>query len=220
MHCWGDLRVRLYHTNLGLRTVVVRWTVYEKGPVSSLNAVILGADNDPPSYLLIKSLPSERPVITRRGKKFESLKVHSRRLSWMYDDNAPSLSTRTSVQIQRIYAPKSRWKEADIVGAANGETILRHSLPLTRLPKNSDGIVSKTYLWVITFQLTAIVTCLTQKLGWGHGTNLDTTRWPSVVSVYRRLDRVWSSTTQLSSWFWERSASVKEWDGKRSHTHL
>ena len=80
--------------------------MYEKGPVSSLNAVILGADNDPPSYLLIKSLPSERPVITRRGKKFESLKVHSRRLSWMYDDNAHSLSTRTSVQIQRYMRPK------------------------------------------------------------------------------------------------------------------
>ena len=117
--------------------------MYEKGPVSSLNAVILGADNDPPSYLLIKSLPSERPVITRQSKNFGSLKVHSQRLSWMYDDNTPSLSTRTSVQIQRIYAPKSRWNEADIVGAANGETILRHSLPLTRLPKNSDGIVSK-----------------------------------------------------------------------------
>jgi len=129
-HCWGVL-----HINLGLRKVVVQWRVYEKGPVSSLNAVMLGADNDLPSYLLIKSLPSERPVITRRSKNFESLKVHSRRLSWMYDDNPPSLSTWTSVQIQRIYAPKSTWEEADIVGAANGETILRHSAPLTRLPK-------------------------------------------------------------------------------------
>ena len=137
-----------------------------------------GYSNDPRSYLLIKSLPSERPGITRRSKNFESLKVHSRRPSWMYDDNAPSLSTRTSVQIQRIYAPKSTWKEADIVGAANGETILHHSLPLTRFPKNSDGIVLKIHPWVIAFQLTAIVTCLTQKLGWGHGTNLGTTRWP------------------------------------------
>ena len=100
-HCWGDLRVRLYHTNLGLRTVVVRWTsVYEKGPVLSLNAVTLGADNDSPSHLLIKSLPSKRPVITRRSKNFESLKVHSRRPSWC------TMTTLPACRLERQYKYK------------------------------------------------------------------------------------------------------------------